>query len=159
MTVWLDMDGVLADFDLGYEHLTGERLVLDKTDVDWALVDEIRGFFFALRPLPDAYMLEHFVREWSQGDYGVITALPKTNTADVAADKRAWLDCNFPRIPRVRFTSPGEEKAQYCRPGDVLIDDWPSKHKAKWISAGGRFIHHTSAASSIRQLREPFSVN
>jgi uncharacterized protein YfaT (DUF1175 family) len=39
------------------------------------------------------------------------------------------------------------------KPGDILIDDF-DKYRHLWIEAGGIFIHHTSAAASIRALRE-----
>ncbi len=45
------------------------------------------------------------------------------------------------------------------RPGDVLVDDF-LKYKHLWEEAGGVFIHHISAAESVRRMAElGFDVN
>lgn len=44
-------------------------------------------------------------------------------------------------------------EARAMPPGDALIDDWDT-HRHRWEEAGGVFIHHRDAVSSIRALRE-----
>jgi hypothetical protein len=43
-------------------------------------------------------------------------------------------------------------KREHCHPGDVLVDD-RVKHRHLWIEAGGVFIVHRNARSSIEKLR------
>jgi hypothetical protein len=44
-----------------------------------------------------------------------------------------------------------QDKARFCKPGDVLIDDW-SRYRDKWEAAGGVFIHHASVTQSLAAL-------
>ncbi len=50
MTIFIDLDGVIADFDGGYARLTGA--VADKRvdNVDWNLVNAADRFFYRLKP-------------------------------------------------------------------------------------------------------------
>jgi hypothetical protein len=50
------------------------------------------------------------------------------------------------------ITSSAALKREHCHPGDALVDD-REKYRALWEQAGGIFIHHRDAASSIRELR------
>jgi hypothetical protein len=43
-------------------------------------------------------------------------------------------------------------KHEHRHPGDVLVDD-RDKHRRLWEEAGGVFIHHKDARSSIAALR------
>ncbi|MCL2453242.1 MAG: hypothetical protein FWD08_06305 [Alphaproteobacteria bacterium] len=43
--VFVDMDGVLADFDAHYEAVFGVRPDKRKDDVDWGLVRAMTGFY------------------------------------------------------------------------------------------------------------------
>jgi hypothetical protein len=59
---------------------------------------------------------------------------------------RRWLGDTEVRTGR------SSEKCLHARPGDILIDDW-EKYRKKWEKAGGVWITHTSAKSTIEQLR------
>jgi hypothetical protein len=51
------------------------------------------------------------------------------------------------------------DKYRYMDPGDVLVDD-REDHRAKWEDAGGVFIHHKNARTSLAELARVFpSVN
>lgn len=156
MTIWLDMDGVLADFNKGYEHLAGFSPIFhhETMEVDWGLVDSFDGFFWALDPMPDAKMLVQYVRS-NADEVRVLTSLPRTNAANVRDDKLAWLQARFPDLAQtVQFVDWTVGKSSYCKPGDILVDDWPGKHKAAWEAAGGTFIWHVKTYDTIRRLRE-----
>ena len=77
---------------------------------------------------------------------GVPTSVPTA-----AADKRRW-DRKWLGDIEVRCVK-SKDKALFCKPGDLLIDDW-KKYRHLWLKAGGRWITHTSAAETIRQLKE-----
>lgn len=158
VTIWLDMDGVLADFNKGYEHLAGFSPIFhhDTLEVDWALVDSFEGFFSALDAMPDAKMLVAYVTTAKpEVEVRVLTSCPKTNPEAVREDKFSWLARRFPALAAtVQFVPWTEKKAAFCKPGDILIDDWPGKHRAEWEAAGGTFIWHVRAYDTIRRLRE-----
>lgn len=156
MTVWLDMDGVLADFNKGYEHLAGFSPVFhhDTMEVDWELVDSFQGFFGALEPMPDARMLVQYVTTTAP-QVRVLTSLPSTNSEQVREDKQFWLARRFPELAEtVQFVDWRVKKSDFCQPGDILVDDWPGKHRAAWEAAGGTFIWHVRTHDTIRRLRE-----
>jgi hypothetical protein len=50
------------------------------------------------------------------------------------------------------ITCMAREKRMHMKPGDVLVDDF-LKYKEPWEDTGGIFIHHTSAHSTIIELR------
>lgn len=66
--------------------------------------------------------------------------------------KRAWvrqfLGADVPVIVCM-----ARDKGKYCSPGAVLVDDM-TKNREGWLKAGGTFVLHTSAASSIAELRK-----
>jgi hypothetical protein len=43
------------------------------------------------------------------------------------------------------------DKHKHMKPGDVLVDD-RENHRAAYEASGVRFVHHRSAADSLRQL-------
>lgn len=146
--LFIDLDGVLADFDAHYDALFGARLQRG-TDPP-GFWDNIRGHgsFFADLPLmPDARAL------WEGlADLGpvVLTGCPP-EVPDAALQKRAW--CRRHLGPGVvAVTCRSEEKRLHGRPGDVLVDDWV-KYRHLWEGMGGVFVLHTSAAASVAEVR------
>lgn len=148
MQLYIDLDGVLADFDAGYERLTGARPDKAKDDVDWVAVAAAGTFYLDLPPTIDYAALWARV---SRYDPIVLTGVPRS-VPDAAAQKllwvRRWLGQRTIMIP-----TRSAEKAKHARPGDVLIDDW-EKHRSRWEDAGGVWITHVSAIETDRRLTE-----
>jgi len=78
----------------------------------------------------------------------ILTGVPRGGWAE--RQKVISAAMHLPGVPIVTCRS--EYKSMYCRPGDVLIDDW-DKYADKWKNEGGSFIHHVSAEDSIEKLR------
>lgn len=153
--VFLDCDGVLADFD----GLAGEVFGLPPRKNDgrswekqlgterfWADLRSYEGFYAKLPLMPDALELFDAVAHLSPI---ILTGLPFGDWAE--PQKREWGAKNFPHTKMICCMS--ADKRNHMKPGDVLVDDY-LKYRNLWEEAGGVFIHHTSAASSIQQLRE-----
>lgn len=151
--LYLDMDGVLADFDKEATYRLGsDSYKFDFThgpELFWQILNERGDFFASLAPMPDMPLLWKSVKNL---DPYVLTALPKDNGELVARQKGAWcakhLGMNVPVI-----TCRTHEKPSYCRPGDILVDD-RNIQDAPWTKAGGIFIHHHSAADTVLRLRD-----
>jgi hypothetical protein len=152
-TIFLDMDGVLADFDAG----AGEALGTDNTykwewlhgsSEFWRILDAVPDFFFNLPPTPDAMLLFGSVRHLNPV---VLTALPKTGASIVDDQKRRWAKKFLGDDVRV-ITCMTSEKPDYCSPGDVLVDD-RSVNAGAWMERGGRYVLHTDAKSSVNELQ------
>ncbi len=149
-TVFLDCDGVLADFDKGAAEVFGmapaeyeRRYGLRRF---WAELASAPDFFASLNLLPDAMELFEAVRPLQPV---ILTGLPRGDWAE--PQKRRWAERHFPGIEVITTTA--ALKCEHCRPGDALVDD-RSKYRHLWEEAGGVFIHHRSATVSIGQLRE-----
>lgn len=144
--LFLDMDGVLADFDEGYERAFGVRSDKEADNVDWDLVRHRENFYRDLPPMEDMLRLWDFAKAFNPI---VLTGVP-WSIPEAADNKRAWVIKNLVPTPDVRCVA-SRDKAKSCNPGDVLVDDW-EKYRHVWLEAGGVWITHTSAASSIAQL-------
>lgn len=147
--IYLDCDGVLADFDKGATAVLGlpprrfeQRFGL-KTF--WARLAATPGFFDTLDLLPDAMALYEAVRHRNPV---ILTGLPRGAWAE--PQKRRWAARHFPGVEVI--TTSAALKREHCHPGDALVDD-NDKFRHLWEKEGGVFIHHTSAAASIEDLR------
>ena len=148
--IYLDCDGVLADFDAGFQHRFGEepRLYeeLHGTKQFWHVIRTSGDFYQSLPLMHDAMELFSAVEHLRPI---ILTGCPFGGWAEL--QKMRWRDKYFPGIPMVTCMS--KNKRDYCKPGDFLVDDY-LKYRDLWIEAKGTFIHHTSAADSIRQLKD-----
>ncbi|PZQ56819.1 MAG: hypothetical protein DI570_20605 [Phenylobacterium zucineum] len=145
----MDCDGVLADFDKGAEAILGAHPATFEKQLGaglfWKLLAKAPDFFANLEPLPDAFELYEAVRH---RDPVILTGMPHGNWA--AAQKRRWAARHFPGVPII--TTMAALKREHCHPGDVLVDD-RIKHRHLWIEAGGAFVLHRDARSSVEELR------
>ncbi|MFL5296440.1 MAG: 5' nucleotidase, NT5C type [Phenylobacterium sp.] len=147
--IFLDCDGVLADFDKGAEKILGlaPRAFEQRHGAGefWKRLARADSFFDNLEPMPDAFELYEAVRH---KDPIILTGLPRGKWAE--PQKRRWAQRHFPGVPVI--TTSAALKREHCHPGDVLVDD-RDQHRHLWEAAGGRFILHTSARASIEALR------
>ena len=151
--LFVDLDGVLVDFDRGVLELTG-TLPADIPEPEmWKRIAAADDFYNKLDWMEDGPRLWSYVRVLQPS---ILTGLPRGNWAE--PQKRRWCERELgPEIPV--FTCLTREKplvAQLnCSPDEtpVLIDD-RTRIADHWREIGGIFIHHTSAASSTQQLEQ-----
>jgi len=147
--IFLDCDGVLADFDRGAEKILGspphafERR--HGARLFWKRLAGAEGFFENLDPLPDAIELYEAVKHKHPV---ILTGMPHGTWAE--PQKRRWAARHFPGVPVI--TTMAALKHEHRHPGDVLVDD-RDKHRHLWEANGGVFIHHKSARTSIAELK------
>lgn len=146
--LFLDMDGVLADFDTGYELMLGTRPSKMADNVDWQRVRTFPGFYESLPPMPDMHDLWAYTAHLRPI---VLTGVP-SSVEEAPENKRVWVRKHLGTHVEVRCCA-SSAKRLHASPGDILIDDW-EKYRHLWVAAGGRWITHTDAQSSIRQLKE-----
>lgn len=145
--LFVDMDGVLADFDAHYKAVFGidANKLLD--NVDWSAVRVREGFYADMPPMPDMELLWEFVLPF---DPILLTGVPMS-VEEAPDNKRAWARRHLGPEIEVRCCR-SKEKASHASPGDILIDDW-EKYRDLWIAAGGVWITHLSANATIDALR------
>jgi hypothetical protein len=146
--IFLDCDGVLADFDTYAEAYFGmPPRVYEKrvgSDRFWSEL-EAKGDFYRHLPLMlDARDLVAGVQHLRPT---ILTGCPRGNWAE--SQKVAWANEHFPGVPVITCRS--ADKRLHAKPGDVLIDDWP-QHRHRWIEMGGVFISHFDAPTSLAAL-------
>lgn len=147
--LFLDMDGVLADFDKRAAEVFGmpprEFEALHGEAKFWDLLYATPDFFATFDMMPDAPLLWGRTKHLSPT---ILTGLPRGNWA--VGQKQRWIAAKLgPDVPVI--TCFASEKAKFCAPGDVLVDDRP-KYADRWRAAGGTFVVHTSAAASLLEL-------
>jgi hypothetical protein len=146
--VFVDMDGVLADFDAHHEAVFGFRSDKLADNVDWEAVRAAKDFYLNIPPMPDMCELWDFVSRLRPRPI-ILTGVP-SSVAEAPDNKRAWVRKHLGEYVQVECCR-SKEKSMFAISGDILIDDW-EKYRHIWEARGGRWITHTSAKSSIDQL-------
>jgi hypothetical protein len=144
--LFLDLDGVLADFDRGILALTGKRPAELSSRALWRAAARAPDFFAKLAFTRDGRRLWDYCRPLHPT---ILTGLPLGDWAP--AQKRRWVATMLgPAVPVITCLS--REKPRYAAPGHVLVDDREAA-RAGWEGRGGIFIHHVDAERSIAALR------
>jgi hypothetical protein len=150
MQLYLDCDGVLADFDSAATGLLGAPpRVFQKRHGPgefWKRLQRHPDFYGSLPLMSDALELFGAVRHL---DPTILTGLPRGTWA--APQKVRWAAAHFPGTRII--TCLAADKRRHARDGDILVDD-TLKYRDLWCGAGGIFVHHRGAKSSIAALRE-----
>lgn len=155
-TLFVDLDGVLADFDGGFESLfrmTPHECceVYGRSEM-WRLIDS-RGTFF--QDLPEFEGTHRFYRQISYQHPIILTACPSSNYESVATQKRNWVRSQFGLEVAVLPVPDAKSKPYFMhRPGDILIDDYP-KNIERWEAAGGvGILHEGDFNETLRRLND-----
>jgi len=147
-TIFLDMDGVVSDFDAYAEPIVGFRTPggVRYDQEGWDKIAANPRLYSLLEPCPGADRLVTTVQDLAEEfgyDVKFLTAIPRQNDVPWAFhDKTEWIKARWPNIP-VWFGPYSNDKQQHCRPGDILIDDRPS-NIYEWNAAGGIGILHVN---------------
>jgi 5'(3')-deoxyribonucleotidase len=150
--LFLDCDGVLADFDAGATALLG----MSPRDYEarkgrgafWKRLAAAPDFYGSLPQMPDAQILFDAVKHLRPT---ILTGLPLGKWA--APQKVKWAAEHFPGVPII--TCMARDKHKHMKPGDVLVDD-RENHRAAYEAEGVVFVHHKNAEDSLRQLARLF---
>jgi hypothetical protein len=152
--LYLDCDGVLADFDRGAEQVFGMRpRAFEKrygSGRFWARLAKTPDFFATLPLMPGATELFAAVRHLHPV---ILTGLPRGNWA--AEQKVRWAAQHFPGTRII--TTLAADKRDHCAHGDVLVDD-TLKYRHLWEAAGGIFIHYRGVEEALEELAPLFEL-
>jgi 5'(3')-deoxyribonucleotidase len=147
-TLYLDMDGVVADWNAGVQDIIGYTLKNHNDhypDQDWNKITKHQRLYRDLPLTQGAKELVSLARQFRDRlgwDLNFLTAIPHGNDVPWAFyDKVNWAKKYFDDIP-VHFGPYSKDKWKHCKPGDILVDDKPS-NIAEWRKAGGIAIQVT----------------
>ena len=160
--VYLDMDGVLADFFGGVEFLYGvehwKQLTNDKTkDLKKEVIDRITGTdFFAVLPKFDtADALIDMVKKFTGGKFSINTSPLRGDHENSAKYKKVWISNNTEQPDEIVVTGRKESYAKDKGTGtpNILIDDRPINIQ-KWQAAGGYGILYQANRDSLTKVQK-----
>lgn len=149
-TLYLDMDGVLADFNRGAQKILGasdaergQAIENDRWTADqWQQLIKNPNLYRTLPKTPQADQLVDVARKFRDNlgwRLRVLTAIPRANDVPEAfQDKILWIQEYYPDIT-VYFGPYSRDKARHCRPGDILVDD-RRDNCLDWQKQGGHAI-------------------
>lgn len=138
-TLYIDLDGVMADFDGAFPQVFGlnHRSLAD--DEMWGHINGHPSFFRDLPPMAGAI---DFFRSVEHLNPVILTACPKSNYPHVATQKRAWVREHLSQTCLVLPVLDGRHKPLFMhQAGDILVDDF-GKNCAAWTEAGDVAIKH-----------------
>ena len=149
--LFMDLDGVLVDFDRGVERVTGGMPEDQPPRAMWPRLARTPGFYEHLDWLPDGPELWEYVRPLAPT---ILTGLPLGQWA--VPQKLAWCARELgPEVPVITCMSREKaRKAQEATPEavtPVLVDDRASLREA-FEAMGGVFLLHTAAGDTITRL-------
>lgn len=149
--VYLDSDGLLADFDFLAREILGNRTIesVPKGTL-WAAVERHGSFFESLPVMENAEVLVDFVLN-NFSRVAVLTASGYT-PKDAPEQKRRWYAKHFPQLTTIHVVDKSPDKAAFAHQRAILVDD-RRKSLDPWIAAGGIGIFHTSVEDTIEQLQ------
>jgi len=147
--IYCDMDGVLADFERGYEELTGVDLKgeFKKGDDFW---DPIKvagvGFWAGLKWMPDGQRLWDYLKPYTP----LLLSAPSRDESS-RIGKHVWVKHKIPGTKLIlRYA---KQKQELATPDSILIDD-RQVNIDQWEAAGGIGILHINTQDTIKQLQK-----
>ena len=161
-TVYLDMDGVLADFFGGVEKMYGvdhwKQLTNDKTkDLKKEVIDRITGtdFFATLPKFQSADALIDMVKKFTGGKFSINTSPLRGDNENSGKYKKVWISNNIDTPDEIVVTGRKESYAKDKGTGtpNILIDDRPVNIQ-RWQDAGGYGILYQANRDSLDKVQK-----
>jgi nicotinic acid mononucleotide adenylyltransferase len=148
--IYVDMDGVIVDFDGGYEKLTGiTTKEADKKGPEffWKPISKAGAkWWITLKWMPDGKQLWDYVKKYNPE----LLSAPSREEAS-RLGKRVWVKRELPGVKLILRSA--DKKQEFASSNSILIDD-REKNIEQWKNAGGIGILHTDATSTIKQLKD-----
>ena len=160
--VYLDMDGVLADFFGGVEKMYGvqhwKELTSDKTkDLKTEVINRITGtdFFATLPKFDNADELISMVKEFTGGNFSINTSPLRGDHENSTKYKKLWISNNIQQPDEIIVTGRKESYAKNKASGtpNILIDDRPVNIQ-RWQGAGGYGILYQANRDSLDKVKK-----
>lgn len=151
--VYLDMDGVLADFDAQADRYDAR---LENGKIDWDQCS-INGpdFWSKMRWLPGSQEFYRDVVKFCKKKGIRVGILSAIHLDDGKTGKRMWLAKHCPEIREedIIIVDNGGDKATYAKPYAILVDDMPKNCNA-YQQAGGHTVCFTDPYTALDQVKE-----
>lgn len=151
ITLYLDMDGVLCNFDKAYMAYDPQKE--DRKRFRYAVLDH--HIFEDLEFMPDAHELLDFVSKLDNINVEILTSMGTFNVEQGLAaknQKQKWLNKHNIQY-KANFVRCKEEKANFATETAILVDD-SIGCIVPFSAKGGHGILHTKSSDSIQQIHD-----
>ena len=151
-TIYLDIDGVIADFDKRFTELAGmgprEYESSFGREKFWDFIDNKIGvkFWTGIEWMPEGKKLYDFVKQF---DHKLLSAPSRNDASKIG--KRMWVKKNTPGTQLILAAA--VNKQNYADKSNILIDD-REKNIQQWKDAGGIGILFKSTDQVIDELKK-----
>ena len=149
--IYLDMDGLVADYKGGLENTAKELGVsVDDGKAIWNKINSNPTEWWSnLKPIPEGMKIFNAVKDKEPSILSAAGTDEKTKQG-----KLKWLRKNglAPYLKEIIFVNNKSAKKKYAKGGNILIDDRPD-NVAEWEMKGGTsFLFQNNANQIIKQL-------
>jgi hypothetical protein len=151
--IYLDMDGVIADFNKKYKEMFSvEPKVAEKDKKFEPFFNEFiaKESFAKLELMPDAINLMNYLRNTGIPIEILSSTSSERRDAQIRPQKMKWLKDHQIEFP-VILVQGAHLKQKYATPDSLLIDD-TSKNIDEWRRAGGIGILYTDYISCVAMM-------
>ena len=161
--VYVDMDGVLADFFGGVEKLYGVEHWKDLTSskdeggLKQEVINRITGtdFFATLTEFPTSDQLIAMVKKFTGGTFSILTSPLRGDHENSTKYKKLWINQHIANPEQVIVTGRKEAYAKDKASGtpNILIDDRPTNIE-RWQNAGGYGILYQANRDQLTKVQQ-----
>jgi len=151
ITLYLDMDGVLCNFDKAYRAFDPEKA--DRKKFREAVF--MHKIFEDLEFMPDAEELLNYVSKLENINIEILTSMgtyDEQQGSQAKYQKMHWLNKhNIPYKPN--FVRAKQEKSNFAHDRAILVDD-SIGCITPFTAKGGHAIHHSRSSDTIQQIHD-----
>jgi hypothetical protein len=160
-TVYLDMDGVIADFFGGVEQMYGVKHWKELTSVKTGgelkqeVIDRITGsdFFSTLPKFTTTESLIDIIKKFTGGKFSILTSPLRGDHDNSAKWKKVWINQNIEQPQETIVTGRKEKYAVMNGVQNILIDDRPVNIE-RWQSRGGYGILYQANRDPLTKVEQ-----
>lgn len=140
--VFIDLDGVLADFEGGFKAAFGFEFKSMNYKDRWELIAAHPNFFGSLQRISKDLVFG-FNDTYGSENVHVLSSCPESNFERYTSQKREWTQRNVPELKgMILFSRGGTRKATFMQSKrDILVDD-TQENLAAWEVNGGNAIYY-----------------
>ena len=157
MTVYIDMDGVIADFFTAFAHANGKKHWKEIEDVETKINELAKtDFFNTLDLYPTSKDLVELVKKFAGDDWGICSSPLRGDHKNSSYWKKVWLnDKGFvpPKSENLVLTNNKPKYATNNGIPNILIDDKP-KNIAAWTAKGGIGICYQANVDTLAKVKK-----
>jgi len=153
--IYVDMDGVIADFFGGLENFYGVDHWKQIPDIESSIMNFCNSnFFYTLDKYETSDDLIQHVKRITNGDWGICSSPLRGDFANSTYWKRRWLEKHgfMPSVAKCVFTHRKHKYATSTITGapNILIDDKYTNIEA-WNKAGGIAIRYQANEDDLEE--------